>query len=159
MFLRLLPSVGKITQSYRVVFGKTPACFANLQKARKRCKRRGFYPLQVCLSCFCYHCERELHASYKKLVFDTPSWKFGQRLLLLPRTRAQSLTGFTRSWKVMEFDNAFSRPGKVMNFRKKDRGHGKATKFHFLVQIFRAVWKLETRAKVYSIKDGFLSIS
>ena len=49
----------------------------------------------------------------------------------------------TRSWKVKEFENAFSRLGKVMDFRQNGRGHRKVMKFHFLVQIFRAVRKLE----------------
>ena len=52
-------------------------------------------------------------------------------------------TGFIRSWKVTEFENAFSRPGKVMDFRKNGRGCGKVMEFHFLVQIFCAVWKFE----------------
>ena len=30
----------------------------------------------------------------------------------------------------MEFENAFSRPGKVMNFRVNGRGHGKVMEFH-----------------------------
>ena len=40
----------------------------------------------------------------------------------------------------MEFENAFSRPEKGMDFRKND----KVMEFHFLVQLFYAVWKLET---------------
>ena len=31
----------------------------------------------------------------------------------------------------MEFENAFSRPGKVMDFRENSRGHGKVMEFHF----------------------------
>ena len=31
----------------------------------------------------------------------------------------------------MEFENAFSKPGKVMDFRKNGRGHGKVMEFHF----------------------------
>ena len=31
----------------------------------------------------------------------------------------------------MEFENAFSRPGKVMEFRENGRGHGKVMEFHF----------------------------
>ena len=53
------------------------------------------------------------------------------------------ITGFMWSWKVMEFENAFSRPGKVMDFRQNGWGHGKVMEFLFLVQIFHAVWKLE----------------
>ena len=30
----------------------------------------------------------------------------------------------------MEFENAFSRPGKVMDFRENGRGHGKVMEFH-----------------------------
>ena len=43
----------------------------------------------------------------------------------------------------MEFENAFSRLGKVMDFRKNGPGHGKVVKFLFLDQIFYAVenWK------------------
>ena len=33
--------------------------------------------------------------------------------------------------KVMEFENAFSRPGKVMDFRENSRAHGKVMEFHF----------------------------
>ena len=32
----------------------------------------------------------------------------------------------------MEFENAFSRPGKVMDFRENGRGHGKLMEFHFI---------------------------
>ena len=39
----------------------------------------------------------------------------------------------------MEFENVFSRPGKVMDVRKNGRGHGKVVDFHFLVQIFCAI--------------------
>ena len=57
-----------------------------------------------------------------------------------PRLKAgcdtRDKTGFIRSRKVMEFENAFSRPGKVINFRKNGQGHGKTMEFHFLVQIF-----------------------
>ena len=31
----------------------------------------------------------------------------------------------------MEFENAFSRPGKVMDFRENSRGQGKVMEFHF----------------------------
>ena len=31
----------------------------------------------------------------------------------------------------MEFENAFSRPGKVMDFRRNGRGYGKVMEFHF----------------------------
>ena len=36
----------------------------------------------------------------------------------------------------MEFEIAFSRPGKVMDFRKNGRGHGKIVEFHFLSKYF-----------------------
>ena len=39
----------------------------------------------------------------------------------------------------MEFANAFYRPGKVVDFRKNRRGHGKVMEFQFLIQILRAV--------------------
>ena len=45
-------------------------------------------------------------------------------------------TGFIRSWKVMEFENAFSRPGKVMKFGENDQGHGKVMKLKFPVLIY-----------------------
>ena len=32
----------------------------------------------------------------------------------------------------------FPGPGKVIDFRKNDQGHGKVMEFHFLVQIFCA---------------------
>ena len=38
-------------------------------------------------------------------------------------------TGFTRSRKVMEFENSFSRPGKVMEFGENGHGHGKVMEF------------------------------
>ena len=47
----------------------------------------------------------------------------------------------------MEFENSFSRPGKVMDLRENGRGHGKVMEFHFLVQRFRAVLKLEKLSK------------
>ena len=53
-----------------------------------------------------------------------------------------AVPGFIRSWKVMEFENAFSKPGKVVDLRENGRGHGKVIEF-FLVQIFCAVWKLQ----------------
>ena len=38
----------------------------------------------------------------------------------------------------MEFENAFSRPGKVMKFGENDQGHGKVMKlkFSFLIYVF-----------------------
>ena len=41
--------------------------------------------------------------------------------------------GQEKSWN---FENAFSRLGIVIDFRKSGRGHGKVTEFHFLVQLF-----------------------
>ena len=37
-----------------------------------------------------------------------------------------------------------------IQFRKNDRGHGKVIEFRFLVQIFHAVWKLETFSLLFS---------
>ena len=36
----------------------------------------------------------------------------------------------------MEFEHASSRPGKVMDFRKNDRGRGKVMDFRFLSKYF-----------------------
>ena len=36
----------------------------------------------------------------------------------------------------MEFENAFSRPGKVMEFGENDQGHGKVMKLKFSVWIY-----------------------
>ena len=36
----------------------------------------------------------------------------------------------------MGFENALSRPGKVMDFRKNGRGHGKVMKIHFWSKYF-----------------------
>ena len=58
---------------------------------------------------------------------------------LLQAFEEYGTTGFTRSCKVMEFENAFSRPGKVTDSRKNGRGHGKVMEFHFSVPRFRAV--------------------
>ena len=55
------------------------------------------------------------------------------------------MTGFIRSCKVMEFENAFSRPGKVMKFGETDQGHGKVMKlkFSFLIYAFLLHQNLE----------------
>ena len=47
-------------------------------------------------------------------------------------------------WKVMDFENAFVRTGKITDFRENGRGHGKVIEFQFVVQMSHAVWKLET---------------
>ena len=39
----------------------------------------------------------------------------------------------------MEFENSFSRPGKVMDFRQNGQGHGKVMEFNFFGTRFRAV--------------------
>ena len=41
-----------------------------------------------------------------------------------------------KSWKVMEFENGFSRPGKVMESGENDQGHGKVMKLKFFVLIY-----------------------
>ena len=48
----------------------------------------------------------------------------------------QGSYGHEKSWKVMEFENAFSRPGKVMKFGENDQGHGKVMKLKFPVLIY-----------------------
>ena len=52
---------------------------------------------------------------------------------------AQGSYGHEKSWKVMEFENSFSRPGKVMDFRQNGQGHGKVMEFNFFGTRFRAV--------------------
>ena len=59
-------------------------------------------------------------------------------ILLLPQTKK----GFRRSWIVMEFENAFSRPG-ITDFWKNDCGHVKVIFTHG-ISLFRVDWKLET---------------
>ena len=49
--------------------------------------------------------------------------------------------GHKKSWN---FENAFSRPGKVMDFRENGWGHAKVMEFYIFVPRFCAVWKLET---------------
>ena len=41
--------------------------------------------------------------------------------------------GHEKTEKVKGFENAFSRPGKVVDLGENGRGHGKATEFHFLI--------------------------
>ena len=43
----------------------------------------------------------------------------------------QGSYGQEKSWNLKML--AFSRPGKVVDFRKNDRGHGKVIEFHILV--------------------------
>ena len=52
-------------------------------------------------------------------------------------TYCQRKTGFIRTRKNVEFENAVSRPEKVMDFWKNSQGHGKV--MEFLVQIFQSV--------------------
>ena len=40
----------------------------------------------------------------------------------------------------MEFENAFSGPGKVMEFGENDQGHGKVMKLQFSVLICRPIF-------------------
>ena len=60
----------------------------------------------------------------------------------------------------MEFENAFSRPGKVMDFRQNGRGHGKVTEFHIFWSrdfVLFENWKNSPshRAKLCPQKAGF----
>ena len=60
----------------------------------------------------------------------------------------------------MEFENAFSRPGKVMDFRENSRGHGKVMEFHFFGPknfVLFENWKnsLNHREKICPQKAGF----
>ena len=58
------------------------------------------------------------------------------KLLLLQCICINVKTGFIRSWKVMEFENTFSRPGKVMDFRQNGWGHEKLWNFFFWFKYF-----------------------
>ena len=60
----------------------------------------------------------------------------------------------------MEFENAFSRPGKVMDFRRNGRGHGKVMEFHFFGPKISCCLKTEktllvTEQKYVSKRLGF----
>ena len=59
----------------------------------------------------------------------------------------------------MEFENAFSRPGKVMDFRENGRGHGKVMEFHFFGPKILCCLKTgkipSHRAKICPQKAGF----
>ena len=60
----------------------------------------------------------------------------------------------------MEFENAFSRPGKVMNFRENGQGHGKVMEFHLFgpkISCRLKTWKNSPshRAKICLQKSGF----
>ena len=60
----------------------------------------------------------------------------------------------------MEFENAFSRPGKVMDFRRNGRGHGKVMEFHFFGPKISCCLKTEktllvTEIKIWLQKAGF----
>ena len=52
----------------------------------------------------------------------------------------QGSYGHEKSCKVMEFENAFSRPGKVMEFGENDQGHGKVMELQFSVLICRPIF-------------------
>ena len=63
----------------------------------------------------------------------------------------------------MEFENAFSRPGKVMDFRENGRGHGKVMEFHLFGPKISCCLKtgkivLVTEQK-YAPKGWFFNIS
>ena len=58
----------------------------------------------------------------------------------------------------MECKNTFSRPGKVMDFRKNGQGHGKVMEFHFSTKYFALFenWKYSlSSSKICSKKVGF----
>ena len=85
---------------------KSPTKLNKLQKARIISKRRGFNPPGLLILLFFltsvkgqslnFLVEKKLYSSYfccKNMDFETPSWKFGQRLCLhscyLARMRSQ----------------------------------------------------------------------
>ena len=67
-------------------------------------------------------------------IFWVPTSGFQPRLPLWTIKHFHSIQGsygHEKSWRVIEFENEFSRPGKVMDFRENGQGHGTVMEFHF----------------------------
>ena len=75
---------------------------------------------------YIYHNKKQAYitelVSARHSKLEVHGFRWFQRL---PQLSSDPCTEIIRSWKVVEFENEFSRPGKVIDFRKNGRGHGK----------------------------------